>query len=84
MEVLAGVFGTVCIIAGIVFAFGGALGNSMPTVILGWVVMVAGITALCMAMGLTFVYAVVTGAIIPFVAWVGFWKWSFRKKKQVR
>ena len=84
MELVAGMFGTVCIIAGIVFAFGGALGNSMPTVIFAGVLAGGGITAIFLAAGWAIVYALAGGVVLPIAAWVLFWKWSFRKKKQVR
>lgn len=73
MEVLVGISGTICIIAGIVFAFGGALGNSVPTVLLGAASACLGITGIFCAAGWTFGYALAAGVILPVMAWVIFW-----------
>ena len=74
METIIGVGSTIFIIAGVAFAFGGALGNSMPVLIFGGVLVEAGLTALIMTTGLSVGWSLAIAAVIVIAAWKLFWK----------
>lgn len=75
MEILIGAFSAIAIIAGIAFAFGGALGDSMPTVLLGGLFCVLGIANLIAAV-LPWGWALVLAVITVIAAWKLFWRWA--------
>ena len=74
MVVLSAVFGTICIIAGIVFVFGGTLGNSMPTIVTGGLAMCLGITVIFMSAGWAITYSIAAGVALPIAALIAFFK----------
>ena len=73
MAVLAGILGTICIIAGIVMAFGGTLGNSVPTVIMAGLVACLGIVVIFMSAGWAITYSIAAGVALPIASWIIFW-----------